>query len=161
MVTAMSLPTFLDGLVSSPTCWVPTISLSYVYKFNPDVHMRCIWFLSKIGCDKIFNLICRSCDKNNDRINGSMMNRFKSALDKMELKEIHLHGRKHVVEWNRWPHAFLKLIIFSALGNRNSRINSTTTCKHRLPKPHATVPCCSPAHLFIGISLVSAVNPIG
>lgn len=41
-----------------------------------------------------FNLIYRSCDKSNERINRSLMNRFKSALDNLELKEIHLHGRK-------------------------------------------------------------------
>ena len=42
-----------------------------------------------------FNLIYRACDKNTDRVNRGMMHRFKSALDNLELKEIHLHGRKY------------------------------------------------------------------
>lgn len=41
-----------------------------------------------------FNLICRAADKNNDRINRRLMNTFKSALDDLELREIHLHGGK-------------------------------------------------------------------
>ena len=42
-----------------------------------------------------FNLIYRACNKNTDRVNRGMMHRFKSALDNLELKEIHLHVRKY------------------------------------------------------------------
>ncbi|KAF8730243.1 hypothetical protein HU200_017221 [Digitaria exilis] len=41
-----------------------------------------------------FNLIYRSCDKNNSRINHRLMNSFRWILDELELKEIHLHGRQ-------------------------------------------------------------------
>lgn len=40
-----------------------------------------------------FNMIYTACDKNNARINLRLMNSFKSILDELELKELHLHGR--------------------------------------------------------------------
>jgi mannosylglycoprotein endo-beta-mannosidase len=40
-----------------------------------------------------FNLIYRTSQKNNSRINYRMMNQFKNTLDSLELKELHLHGR--------------------------------------------------------------------
>ncbi|WVZ54663.1 hypothetical protein U9M48_005428, partial [Paspalum notatum var. saurae] len=41
-----------------------------------------------------FNMIFRASQKNNDRINRRLMGSFKALLDELELKEIHLHGRK-------------------------------------------------------------------
>lgn len=41
-----------------------------------------------------FNLIYRSTQKNNNRINHRLMNSFRWVLDELELKEIHLHGRQ-------------------------------------------------------------------
>lgn len=41
-----------------------------------------------------FNLIYRARDKNNSLINRTLMNRFKAVLDDLELKELHLHGRR-------------------------------------------------------------------
>jgi hypothetical protein len=41
-----------------------------------------------------FNLIYKATQKNNNRINFRMMNRFKSTLDSLELRELHLHGRQ-------------------------------------------------------------------
>jgi hypothetical protein len=41
-----------------------------------------------------FNLIYKATQKNNNRINFRMMNRFKSTLDSLELRELHLHGRR-------------------------------------------------------------------
>jgi hypothetical protein len=41
-----------------------------------------------------FNLIYRSSDKNNCRVNRRLMNSFRSALDELEVRELHLHGRK-------------------------------------------------------------------
>lgn len=41
-----------------------------------------------------FNLIYKTSDKNNSRLNRSMMQRFKGTLDRSELKELPLSGRK-------------------------------------------------------------------
>jgi exonuclease III len=41
-----------------------------------------------------FNLIYRACDKSQGRVNRRLMNSFCSALEELELKELHLHGRK-------------------------------------------------------------------
>lgn len=41
-----------------------------------------------------FNLIYRASQKNNNRINFRMMNRFKSTLDTLDLRELQLHGRR-------------------------------------------------------------------
>jgi hypothetical protein len=41
-----------------------------------------------------FNLILRVQDKNNQRINRPMLNRFRRALDHLEVKEIDLVGKK-------------------------------------------------------------------
>lgn len=41
-----------------------------------------------------FNLICRASDKNNDRVNLRLINSFRWVLDELELKELHLHGRR-------------------------------------------------------------------
>jgi endonuclease/exonuclease/phosphatase family metal-dependent hydrolase len=41
-----------------------------------------------------FNLIYRACDKSNGRINRGLMNSFRRMLDDIEMKEIHLHGRR-------------------------------------------------------------------
>lgn len=81
-----------------------TWSLPWVY--GPQQDHEKIMFINEIRATKQqmhpcwavmgdFNLIYRSLDKNNDRINRSMMQRFKSALDFLELKAIHLHGRKY------------------------------------------------------------------
>ncbi|CAN6371768.1 unnamed protein product [Urochloa humidicola] len=40
-----------------------------------------------------FNLIYKAEDKNNSRLNRTMMNRFRHFLDATELMELHLHGR--------------------------------------------------------------------
>jgi hypothetical protein len=40
-----------------------------------------------------FNLIYRDQDKNNNKVNRSMMNRFKRALNYLEVKEVELIGR--------------------------------------------------------------------
>jgi hypothetical protein len=45
-----------------------------------------------------FNLIYRAQDKNNSRINLSMLNNFKSTIDNLELAPIDLQGKKiHLV----------------------------------------------------------------
>lgn len=41
-----------------------------------------------------FNLIYKSSDKNNDRLNRRMMQRFGGLLDKIQVKELHLSGRR-------------------------------------------------------------------
>jgi exonuclease III len=41
-----------------------------------------------------FNLIYRTSDKNNGRINRRLMSSFRWILDELELKELHLHGRR-------------------------------------------------------------------
>jgi endonuclease/exonuclease/phosphatase family metal-dependent hydrolase len=41
-----------------------------------------------------FNLICRSNDKSNGRVNRRLLNSFQWILDELELKELHLHGRR-------------------------------------------------------------------
>jgi hypothetical protein len=41
-----------------------------------------------------FNLIYRATQKNNNRINFRMMNRFKTTLESLDLKELHLHDRR-------------------------------------------------------------------
>jgi hypothetical protein len=41
-----------------------------------------------------FNLIYRAEHKNNNRLHFRLMNSFKSALDSLELRELHLHGRR-------------------------------------------------------------------
>jgi endonuclease/exonuclease/phosphatase family metal-dependent hydrolase len=42
-----------------------------------------------------FNLIYRSCDKSNGIVNRRLMNSFRSILDELEVKEVHLHGRRY------------------------------------------------------------------
>lgn len=41
-----------------------------------------------------FNLIYKTSDKNNSRLNRGMMQRFKGTLDRLGIKELHLSGRK-------------------------------------------------------------------
>jgi exonuclease III len=41
-----------------------------------------------------FNLICRASDKNTGRVNRRLMSSFSHILDELELKELHLHGRR-------------------------------------------------------------------
>jgi hypothetical protein len=41
-----------------------------------------------------FNLIYRAQDKNNSRINLSMLNNFESTIDNLELAPIDLQGKK-------------------------------------------------------------------
>jgi hypothetical protein len=41
-----------------------------------------------------FNLICRAQDKNNDRINLAMINRFKRTIDDLQLLPLEMHGRR-------------------------------------------------------------------
>jgi endonuclease/exonuclease/phosphatase family metal-dependent hydrolase len=41
-----------------------------------------------------FNLICHASDKNNPRVNRCLMNQFRSVLEDLELKELHLHGHR-------------------------------------------------------------------
>lgn len=40
-----------------------------------------------------FNMIYRAADKNNGRLHHSLMRRFQSFLDDLELDEVHLLGR--------------------------------------------------------------------
>jgi hypothetical protein len=42
-----------------------------------------------------FNLIYRAEDKNNQRVNMRMLNRFKSTIDNLELKPLELIGRRY------------------------------------------------------------------
>lgn len=42
-----------------------------------------------------FNLISREADKSNDKINRSMMARFRRMLNMLELKEVYLNGRRY------------------------------------------------------------------
>jgi len=51
--------------------------------------MRASWML--LGD---FNLIYRASDKNNPNVNRRLMNKFKSIIDELEIKELHLHGRR-------------------------------------------------------------------
>jgi endonuclease/exonuclease/phosphatase family metal-dependent hydrolase len=41
-----------------------------------------------------FNLIYRATQKNNNCANNRMVNKFKNTLDSLELRELHLHGRR-------------------------------------------------------------------
>jgi hypothetical protein len=41
-----------------------------------------------------FNLICNDSDKSFGNLDRTMMHRFRKALNHMEVKEIHLAGRK-------------------------------------------------------------------
>lgn len=41
-----------------------------------------------------FNLIYKASDKNNDRLNRRMMQRFRGLIDKIQVKELHLPGRR-------------------------------------------------------------------
>jgi exonuclease III len=41
-----------------------------------------------------FNLIYRSCDKSNTRINRRLMQSFRAMLNELEMKDFHLHGRR-------------------------------------------------------------------
>jgi hypothetical protein len=42
-----------------------------------------------------FNLIYRACDKSTGRINRRLMNSFRLLLDEVEMRELHLHGRRY------------------------------------------------------------------
>jgi ADP-dependent phosphofructokinase/glucokinase len=54
-----------------------------------------------------FNLIYRAQDKSNGRVNRPLMNGFRIILDDLELKELHLHGRRYIflVQQHCNPHA--------------------------------------------------------
>lgn len=41
-----------------------------------------------------FNLIYKASDKNNDRLNRRMMQRFRGLIDKIQVKKLHLPGRR-------------------------------------------------------------------
>jgi len=58
-----------------------------IKQLNPS--MRASWML--LGD---FNLIYRASDKNNPNVNRRLMNKFKSIIDELEIKELHLHGRR-------------------------------------------------------------------
>ena len=45
-----------------------------------------------------FNMILRSCEKNNANINMAMMSKFRSFVDDHELKELYMHG--HMYTWS-------------------------------------------------------------
>lgn len=51
--------------------------------------MKSAWFI--VGD---FNLIYQASDKNNDRLNRRMMQHFKGLIDKIQVKELHLPGRR-------------------------------------------------------------------
>jgi hypothetical protein len=42
-----------------------------------------------------FNMIYRASDKNNGRVNQRLMNTFCSLLDGIEVKELHMNGRRY------------------------------------------------------------------
>ena len=42
-----------------------------------------------------FNLIARQEDKSNDLINRRMLARFRSRLNRLEMKELYLNGRRY------------------------------------------------------------------
>jgi hypothetical protein len=50
-----------------------------------------------------FNLICKAQDKNNGRLNRSLMLRFRKALDHLGVKEINLVGKKFTWSNNQIP----------------------------------------------------------
>nr|BDI54638.1 retrotransposon protein, putative, unclassified [Triticum aestivum] len=78
-----------------------------------------------------FNLIARQEDKSNDLINRRMLGRFRAKLNRLELKELYLNGRRytwsnerqratlekldHVFVTNEWDEAFPTCFL-SALG---------------------------------------------
>ena len=78
-----------------------------------------------------FNLIAKQEDKNNDLINRRMLERFRSRLNRLEMKELYLNGRRytwsnerqhttmekidHVFVSNEWDAAFPACFL-SALG---------------------------------------------
>jgi hypothetical protein len=41
-----------------------------------------------------FNLICRMCDKSNANVNRRLLNQFRQVPTELEMKELHLHGRR-------------------------------------------------------------------
>jgi hypothetical protein len=41
-----------------------------------------------------FNLIYRACDKSNGRVNRGLMRSFRTVLNELELRELHLHGKR-------------------------------------------------------------------
>jgi hypothetical protein len=41
-----------------------------------------------------FNMIYRASDKSSDRVNTRLINRFRALLDDLEVKALHLHGRR-------------------------------------------------------------------
>jgi hypothetical protein len=58
-----------------------------IRQINQTVHER--WLL--LGD---FNLIYRASDKSNGHINRRLMNSFRLLVDEVEMKELHLHGRR-------------------------------------------------------------------
>jgi hypothetical protein len=60
---------------------------------------RCVWSIKMTAQSRWvllgdFNLICHASDKNNPRVNHRLMNQFRSVLEDLELKELHLHGHR-------------------------------------------------------------------
>ena len=56
-----------------------------------------------------FNLICKATDKNNRRLNLSLMRQFREALNECELQEIHLQNRKFTWSNERRQPTLMKL----------------------------------------------------
>jgi hypothetical protein len=79
-------------------------TLTNVYR--PQLEADKIAFLEKLnsiqqGIQGIqsegdFNLIYKTKDKSNSRLNRRLMGRFKAVLDELELRELPLHGRKFI-----------------------------------------------------------------
>lgn len=63
------------------------VFLSEIESLQPS--MKSEWLI--IGD---FNLIYKASDKNNDRLNRRMMQRFRGLLDKIQVKELQLPGRR-------------------------------------------------------------------
>jgi hypothetical protein len=98
---------------SSPSWWITTV-------YGPHTDANKLRFLQELRevqasharpwliCGD-FNLICRSMDKNNSRINHRLMVDFWRLLDNLELLELHLHGRLYT--WsNEQAHSNLSKI---------------------------------------------------
>lgn len=84
---------------SEESCWSTTVvygpqleaqKISFLNEIHDLQHdMKPAWLI--IGD---FNLIYKAADKNNDRLDRRMMQRFKGAIDRLGIKELELAGRR-------------------------------------------------------------------
>ncbi|XP_073353806.1 uncharacterized protein [Aegilops tauschii subsp. strangulata] len=81
-----------------------------------------------------FNQICRARDKNKRNVNSSRINRFRTALNSCELREIHMQNRRFTWSNERQNPTLCKLHALSSLLSDHCPLLLADDCGPRRPR---------------------------